>query len=177
MNKVNGRGRNNRYISCVVDSCLYSHHFPTFVSHFQHVFSPIYDSDTNRPVYPKMMMQQQDQTIDTIAGTLSTLAEQAGLMGREIHEHNEYVSFIPSPPHRSCVWIISFSRNSSHFLNALVGNDRMLDDLEQNVDKSDAKLSSAMSRMKKFIRQTEGPYTLFVLETAVKTYLCYSIRN
>ncbi|KAJ3480489.1 hypothetical protein NLI96_g8313 [Meripilus lineatus] len=37
----------------------------------------------------QMMIQQQDQTIDTIAGTLSTLAEQAGLMGREINEHNE----------------------------------------------------------------------------------------
>ena len=38
-----------------------------------------------------MMIRQQDQTIDSIAGTLSTLAEQAGLMGREIVEHNEYV--------------------------------------------------------------------------------------
>lgn len=38
-----------------------------------------------------MMIRQQDQTIDTIAGTLNTLQEQAGLMGREIHEHNECV--------------------------------------------------------------------------------------
>lgn len=36
-----------------------------------------------------MMIRQQDQTIDTIAGTLSTLQEQAGLMGQEINEHNE----------------------------------------------------------------------------------------
>lgn len=37
------------------------------------------------------MIRQQDETIDTIAGTLNTLAEQAGLMGQEIGEHNEYV--------------------------------------------------------------------------------------
>ena len=37
----------------------------------------------------QMMMRQQDQTIDSIAGTLSTIHEQAGLMGREILEHNE----------------------------------------------------------------------------------------
>jgi hypothetical protein len=36
-----------------------------------------------------MIMQQQDHTIDNISGTLHTLAEQAGLMGREIIEHNE----------------------------------------------------------------------------------------
>jgi hypothetical protein len=36
-----------------------------------------------------MMIRQQDQTIDSISGTLNTLAEQAGLMGREIGEHNE----------------------------------------------------------------------------------------
>jgi len=29
--------------------------------------------------------------MDSIAGTLSTLAQQAGLMGREIGEHNEFV--------------------------------------------------------------------------------------
>ena len=32
----------------------------------------------------------------------------------------------------------------------------MLDDLERNVDRTDSKLSDAMRRMKKFIRQTEG---------------------
>lgn len=37
------------------------------------------------------MIRQQDDTIDTISGTLSTLAAQAGLMGQEIVEHNEYV--------------------------------------------------------------------------------------
>lgn len=41
-----------------------------------------------------MMIRQQDQTIDTISGTLSTIAEQAGLMGREINEHNECVLII-----------------------------------------------------------------------------------
>ena len=36
----------------------------------------------------------------------------------------------------------------------------MLQDLEQGVDRSEAKLNSAMSRMRKFIRQTEGSFTL-----------------
>ncbi|PCH35207.1 hypothetical protein WOLCODRAFT_139804 [Wolfiporia cocos MD-104 SS10] len=68
----------------------------------------------------EMMIRQQDQTIESISGTLNTLAEQAGLMGQEINEHNE-----------------------------------MLDDLEQGVDRSGAKLGDAMQRMKRFIRQTE----------------------
>jgi len=68
----------------------------------------------------QMMIQEQDRTIDSISGTLSTIAQQAGLMGREIGEHNE-----------------------------------MLDDLEQGVTHSDQKLSDAMKRMRKFIRDNE----------------------
>jgi len=68
----------------------------------------------------QMMIQEQDRTIDTISGTLSTLAQQAGLMGQEIGEHNE-----------------------------------MLEDLEAGVEHTDTKLSDAMRRMRKFIRQTE----------------------
>ena len=37
------------------------------------------------------MIREQDRAIDSIAGTLSTLAQQAGLMGNEIVEHNEFV--------------------------------------------------------------------------------------
>jgi hypothetical protein len=36
-------------------------------------------------------MQQQDQTMDSIAGTLNNIAQQASLMGGEIEEHIEYV--------------------------------------------------------------------------------------
>lgn len=32
----------------------------------------------------------------------------------------------------------------------------MLEDLERGVDRSDAKLNTAMSKMRNFIRQTEG---------------------
>ncbi|KZP15278.1 hypothetical protein FIBSPDRAFT_867369 [Athelia psychrophila] len=67
-----------------------------------------------------LLMREQDQTMDTISGTLSTLAQQAGLMGQEIEEHVE-----------------------------------MLGDLEAGVDRTYTKLSGAMQRMKKFIRQTE----------------------
>ncbi|THH11401.1 hypothetical protein EW146_g8055 [Bondarzewia mesenterica] len=37
----------------------------------------------------QMMIREQDHTIVSIAGTLTTLAHQAGLMGQEIGEHNE----------------------------------------------------------------------------------------
>ncbi|KIK68500.1 hypothetical protein GYMLUDRAFT_54123 [Collybiopsis luxurians FD-317 M1] len=37
----------------------------------------------------QLMIQEQDRTMESIAGTLSTLAQQAGLMGQEIGEHNE----------------------------------------------------------------------------------------
>lgn len=43
----------------------------------------------------QLMVHEQDRTIDSIAGTLNTLAQQAGLMGREIEEHNEY-ALMPS---------------------------------------------------------------------------------
>jgi len=68
----------------------------------------------------QMMIQQQDQTIHSIAGTLNTIAQQAGLMGSEISEHNE-----------------------------------MLGDLDRHVDQTDSKLSDAMRRMRKFVREIE----------------------
>ena len=37
----------------------------------------------------QMILREQDTALDSIAGTLHTLVEQAGLMGREIGEHNE----------------------------------------------------------------------------------------
>ncbi|KAF9528353.1 t-SNARE [Crepidotus variabilis] len=40
----------------------------------------------------QMMIREQDQTIDSIAGTLTTIAQQAGLMGQEINEHNELLT-------------------------------------------------------------------------------------
>lgn len=37
-----------------------------------------------------MEVQRQDSTLDTISGTLHTLAAQAGLIGQEVGEHTEY---------------------------------------------------------------------------------------
>ncbi|EJU02214.1 hypothetical protein DACRYDRAFT_51986 [Dacryopinax primogenitus] len=37
----------------------------------------------------QMLVQQQDTTLHYISGTLNTLASQAGLIGREVGEHNE----------------------------------------------------------------------------------------
>jgi len=85
----------------------------------------------------QMMIQQQDQTINSIAGTLSTIAQQAGLMGSEISEHNECAvsAFIPTRVLICC---------------------RMLDDLDHDVDRTDSKLSDAMRRMRKLVREIEG---------------------
>ncbi|KAH0580804.1 hypothetical protein H2248_011960 [Termitomyces sp. 'cryptogamus'] len=49
----------------------------------------------------QLMIREQDRTMDSLAGTLHTLAQQAGLMGQEIVEHNEYSqssSFISRGP-------------------------------------------------------------------------------
>lgn len=37
----------------------------------------------------QLLIQEQDRTMDSISGTLTTLAQQAGLMGREIDQHVE----------------------------------------------------------------------------------------
>ncbi|KAF8137206.1 t-SNARE [Boletus edulis] len=37
----------------------------------------------------QLMIQEQDRTMVSISGTLTTLAQQAGLMGQEIGQHNE----------------------------------------------------------------------------------------
>jgi len=42
----------------------------------------------------QMMIREQDRTMDSIAGTLNTLAQQAGLMGLEVGEHNEMLDDI-----------------------------------------------------------------------------------
>jgi len=68
----------------------------------------------------QMMMHQQDETLTSISGTLTTLATQAGLIGQETMEQNE-----------------------------------LLDDLGRGVDETESKLSGAMKKMQRFIRQTE----------------------
>jgi len=87
----------------------------------------------------QIMIQQQDQTITSIAGTLSTIAQQAGLMGTEITEHNECAA-------------------SLLILTRSLIRCRMLDDLDHGVDQTDSKLSDAMRRMRKFVRDTEGQF-------------------
>lgn len=51
-----------------------------------------------------MIIQQQDQTLDSMAGTLDNIAQQASLMGTEIEEHIEYVvgltEYFDSSPHK-----------------------------------------------------------------------------
>jgi hypothetical protein len=69
----------------------------------------------------QMMMREQDHTMDSIAGTLSTIAQQANLMGQEIAEHNEYVStlrFRP-PDLPGFLRIINFAVGCSRTLNQM----------------------------------------------------------
>ena len=39
----------------------------------------------------------------------------------------------------------------------------MLDDLDRGVDRTDSKLSDAMRRMRKFVRETEGQFPCHLL--------------
>ncbi|KZO95373.1 hypothetical protein CALVIDRAFT_168568 [Calocera viscosa TUFC12733] len=90
----------------------------------------------------QMLVEQQDSTLHFISGTLSTLAEQAGLIGREVGEHNE------------CVFALLWSL-ASVGRKGLMGGCRMLGDLEQGVDRTDTKLGGAMKTLRRFIRQQE----------------------
>jgi hypothetical protein len=75
--------------------------------------------------------------MDSIVGTLSTLTQQAGLMGREIVEHNEqifrviYINTVTD----DCIFKTS-------------------DGLERGVGLTDSKLSDAMQKMRKFLRDS-----------------------
>jgi hypothetical protein len=46
---------------------------------------------------------------------------------------------------------------------------RMLDDLERGVDQTDSKLGDAMRKMRKFIRDTEGLFSLNYVDTTMIT--------
>jgi hypothetical protein len=111
------------------------------------------------------MIRQQDRTIDSIAGTLSTLAQQAGLMGQEILEHNEYVVFscfhltlLPSDFLCSPFLFSPSALHSSFHLRYLYLH-RMLDDLESSVDRTDTNLNSAMLKLRSFMRRSEDKYS------------------
>ncbi|KIJ15954.1 hypothetical protein PAXINDRAFT_176411 [Paxillus involutus ATCC 200175] len=39
----------------------------------------------------QLMIREQDRTMDSISGTLTTLVRQAGLMGQEIGQHNDFL--------------------------------------------------------------------------------------
>jgi syntaxin 6 len=54
--------------------------------------------------------------------------------------------------------MLSEINHSLLLVHAKIFFTRMLDDLEANVDRTDSKLSNAMRRMKKFVRDTEGKF-------------------
>ncbi|KAF9787969.1 t-SNARE [Thelephora terrestris] len=65
----------------------------------------------------QMMIREQDRTIDSIAGTLSTLAQQAGLMGQEIVEHNEMLDDIEQGVDRSNVKLDGAMKRMRKFIH------------------------------------------------------------
>ena len=123
----------------------------------------------------QMIMQEQDKAIDSITGTVATLTEQSGLMGQEISEHIECVQKTNT--------LIHSKSQLTHILR-----DRMLDDLEANVDTTDSKLQKNLKRLKKFVRETEGesaaggpfvsiPYDCFVVSITDYTLHCVHLAN
>jgi len=64
----------------------------------------------------QMIMQEQDKALDAISGTLSTLQEQAGLMGTEIGEHIEMLGDLEQNVDKSQVKLDSSMKKLQKFL-------------------------------------------------------------
>ncbi|KAI9459789.1 t-SNARE [Boletus coccyginus] len=64
----------------------------------------------------QLMVQEQDRTMDSISGTLTTLAQQAGLMGQEIGEHNEMLDDLERNVDRSDSKLDSAMRKMKKFI-------------------------------------------------------------
>ncbi|KAF8549082.1 hypothetical protein OG21DRAFT_1448321 [Imleria badia] len=62
------------------------------------------------------MIQEQDRTMDSISGTLTTLAQQAGLMGQEIGQHNEMLDDLERNVDRSDSKLNSAMRKMKKFI-------------------------------------------------------------
>ncbi|TRM63742.1 t-SNARE [Schizophyllum amplum] len=64
----------------------------------------------------QMIMRDQDRTMDTISGTLTTLAQQAGLMGQEIGEHVEMLGDLEQGVDRAENMLDSAMNRMKHFM-------------------------------------------------------------
>ncbi|KAF4618880.1 hypothetical protein D9613_009968 [Agrocybe pediades] len=64
----------------------------------------------------QMILRDQDQAMDSIAGTLSTIAQQANLMGQEIEEHNEMLGDLEANVDQSDQKLNSAMRRMRKFL-------------------------------------------------------------
>ncbi|KAF9046231.1 t-SNARE [Panaeolus papilionaceus] len=64
----------------------------------------------------QMMIREQEQTMDSIAGTLSTLQQQASLMGQEIVEHTEMLTDLEAQVDRSDAKLQTGYRKLKKFL-------------------------------------------------------------
>ncbi|KAK2464547.1 hypothetical protein APHAL10511_003405 [Amanita phalloides] len=64
----------------------------------------------------QLMIREQEQTMESIAGTLSTLAQQAGLMGQELGEHNELLTDLERNVDRTDTKLSDATRRMRKFL-------------------------------------------------------------
>ncbi|KAF8609184.1 hypothetical protein BDV93DRAFT_484557 [Ceratobasidium sp. AG-I] len=64
----------------------------------------------------EMEVQRQDSTLETISGTLHTLATQAGLIGQEVGEHTEMLTDLESQVDRSDSKLNSAMKKMKHFI-------------------------------------------------------------
>ncbi|KEP50753.1 syntaxin protein [Rhizoctonia solani 123E] len=64
----------------------------------------------------QLEVQRQESTLDTISGTLHTLATQASLIGQEVGEHNELLSELEANVDRSGSKLDSAMKKMKHFI-------------------------------------------------------------
>ncbi|KAJ6538727.1 t-SNARE [Mycena sp. CBHHK59/15] len=64
----------------------------------------------------QLMIREQDRTMELIGGTLHTLAQQAGLMGQEIVEHNEMLDDLEQGVDTTDTKLSDAMRRIRHFL-------------------------------------------------------------
>ncbi|KAF8741864.1 Syntaxin 6, N-terminal, partial [Rhizoctonia solani] len=64
----------------------------------------------------QLEVQRQESTLDTISGTLHTLATQANLIGQEVGEHNELLSELEANVDRSGSKLDSAMKRMKHFI-------------------------------------------------------------
>ncbi|CAE6524089.1 unnamed protein product [Rhizoctonia solani] len=109
-------------------------------------------------------VQRQESTLDTISGTLHTLATQASLIGQEVGEHNELLGELEANVDRSGLKLDSAMKKMKHFIR------------ETEETKSVALLSILINYSRATIKRPEFTHRFFALLAALTmgTLFAYS---